>query len=406
MKLTDEQAEIRDAVANLGTGNNLKVIAFAGAGKTTTLKSCAEARNDKGIYLAFNKSIANEANTKFRNSKCSAMTMHSLAWRAMKNRMGHGNWMADINTKTFLNSGIMERFHIPEIRGWGKYRIGAAVMRTMSTYAAGADRKITPKHAEAALVEILGDPDFVPKNKAIIINDTIDKLIKPLTKMTKKYWKQCLDEDQYNHDMYLKMLDLDDNLRQDAFSGYKYIMIDEAQDINPVQRSILNKTGVPLIAVGDPYQQIYSWRGAENALQHLPGQELFLTQSFRFGENIAGLARNILKSIPDGGGPKQRLVGAGTGTAPKWNKQKAIICRTNMGVLFEAIKYQRHGAVHVDNMAGLLNDVLSAEALWDDRKSDVKSRELKQFDNWEEMEIMAEEGSNPNISKLVKTGQK
>ena len=250
MKLTDEQGEIREGVATLKPGENLKVIAFAGAGKTTTLKACAEARNDRGIYLAFNSSIAKEAKEKLARSKCQAKTMHGLAFGVMR------EWMeapAQINARSFMSSQIMDRFHVPDVKGWGDYRIAAAVSSTMSKFAASADGDFQLRHAEAALMEVLGDPDFiVSEEKANFVRDTIDKLSEPLKLMAFEFWGDCMAKQLYSHDMYLKMLDVDENLRRDAFSRYKYVMIDEAQDINPVQRSILTKTGLHLVAVGDP----------------------------------------------------------------------------------------------------------------------------------------------------------
>jgi superfamily I DNA/RNA helicase len=206
----------------------------------------------------------------------------------------------------------------------------------------------------------------------------------------------------YSHDMYLKMLDLDEGIRQDAFGRLKYLMIDEAQDINPVQRSIILKTGLPIIAVGDPFQQIYSWRGAENALQLMQGEELHLTQSFRFGEDIAEIARLILRTRPDGG-PAQHLTGLGPGDpAAHTGPKGAIICRTNIGMLDEAIKCLNSGhSVHVDKMEELLADARSAQALFEGRKDDVTSAELRQFDNFEQLELAAEEG-DPALNKLVK----
>jgi len=46
---------------------------------------------------------------------------------------------------------------------------------------------------------------------------------------------------------------------------YKYIFVDEYQDINPVQQAILNalSSGDNLFVVGDIKQSIYAWRGAE-----------------------------------------------------------------------------------------------------------------------------------------------
>lgn len=398
MKLTDEQGEIEEGVATLRPGENLKVIAFAGAGKTTTLKACAQARKDRGVYLAFNQSIAKEAKEKLGRTKCRAMTMHGLAFGAMRDIMEKP---ATLNTRTFIGSGVANKFHIPDVRGWGDYRIGAAVMRTMAAFAASADTDFTEDHAEHALIEALGDPDFIAsEEKADAVQNTIEKLSDPLRLMAKEYWMQCMGEGLYNHDMYLKMLDIDDGVRHDAFSRYKYVMVDEAQDINPVQRSILTKTGLPLVAVGDPYQQIYSWRGAENALQKLPGRELFLTQSFRFGDDIASIARSVLNAIP-GGGPEKRLEGAGPGKV-EGGPRGAVICRTNIGMLDEAIKYLNKGyGVHVDNVDGLLTDALSAQALKEGRLSDVKSSDLKQFDSWDELEMAAEEGADPGLSKLV-----
>ncbi|MGA2070840.1 MAG: helicase-exonuclease AddAB subunit AddA [Sedimentisphaerales bacterium] len=46
---------------------------------------------------------------------------------------------------------------------------------------------------------------------------------------------------------------------------YKYIFVDEYQDINDVQQAIIDMVGSPgnVFAVGDPKQSIYHWRGAK-----------------------------------------------------------------------------------------------------------------------------------------------
>jgi ATP-dependent helicase/nuclease subunit A len=54
---------------------------------------------------------------------------------------------------------------------------------------------------------------------------------------------------------------------------YKYIFVDEYQDINDVQQAIIDMVGSPgnVFAVGDPKQSIYRWRGArpEIFIEHL-----------------------------------------------------------------------------------------------------------------------------------------
>jgi hypothetical protein len=45
-----------------------------------------------------------------------------------------------------------------------------------------------------------------------------------------------------------------------------YILLDEAQDTNPVVLGVLTGQRAQVVYVGDPYQQIYEWRGAVNAM--------------------------------------------------------------------------------------------------------------------------------------------
>ena len=45
------------------------------------------------------------------------------------------------------------------------------------------------------------------------------------------------------------------------------LLLDEAQDMNPCMLSVCLQQSVPKIVVGDQHQQIYSFRGAVNALE-------------------------------------------------------------------------------------------------------------------------------------------
>jgi superfamily II DNA or RNA helicase len=59
---TDEQER---AVEKFRARRPLKIAAFAGTGKTSTLTFMARSRRSSGLYLAVNKAIANEAKQKF-----------------------------------------------------------------------------------------------------------------------------------------------------------------------------------------------------------------------------------------------------------------------------------------------------------------------------------------------------
>jgi F-box protein 18 (helicase) len=77
-QLTSEQSEI--VRTDLKPGEILKIIAFAGTGKTSTLFEYTKERPElRFLYVAFNKSVQIEASAKFPNNvRCK--TAHSLAW--------------------------------------------------------------------------------------------------------------------------------------------------------------------------------------------------------------------------------------------------------------------------------------------------------------------------------------
>jgi len=84
MPLTEEQQAVVRSPSEA-----LKVVAFAGAGKTSTLRAYAKARPERRmLYLAFNNAIAREAAGKFTpNVTC--LTTHSLAFRAVGQAYRH-----------------------------------------------------------------------------------------------------------------------------------------------------------------------------------------------------------------------------------------------------------------------------------------------------------------------------
>lgn len=398
---TQEQQNVIKGAAILRPGQALRVMAFAGSGKTTTLKGVAEQLRGTVSYLAFNREIAREAQAKFRGTNTKASTMHSLAISAVRSLMTEPP-LSSVQAREIVQSDAFKKAKFPATTGWNPFRLSLAVARTMVHFAHSDGAGFAPEHAKKAIIDALGDPRLMkagPQQRRA--QAAMERLAEPLARVARDIWVEMERAGRFTHDMYLKRLDWSEKARLAAFDGFSALMIDEAQDINPVQRSILVKTGLPLVAVGDPYQQIYSWRGAENALDKLPGSVFHLTQSFRFAEPIAALARGILKSRPDGG-PSQRLIGAGTGNAGghtgiPW----AVICRTNIGVIDAALDFLNDGyPMRVDNIEGLLKDLRSAEARFAGELDKVESPEFRVFNSWTELKEEAEEGSQ-TLKKIV-----
>jgi hypothetical protein len=81
-------AEQKDAVRLFATGASLAIEAGAGTGKTSTLIAIAESTTRRGQYVAFNRSIVDDAKAKMP-SNVNASTAHSLAFRAVGKKYSH-----------------------------------------------------------------------------------------------------------------------------------------------------------------------------------------------------------------------------------------------------------------------------------------------------------------------------
>jgi F-box protein, helicase, 18 len=128
-----------------------------------------------------------------------------------------------------------------------------------------------------------------------------------------------------SHSFYLKEYEqmLKSGLCQSVVSDI--VMLDEAQDSNPVTISILNHLGKKRVIVGDEHQQIYGFRLSINAMRHIEGKELRLTTTFRCSPEIVKRANWILQTLK---GEKSEIISANNIINPPIMTE-AYISRTN-----------------------------------------------------------------------------
>src|SRR5205085_2309687 len=97
-------------------------------------------------------------------------------------------------------------------------------------------------------------------------------------------------------------------LRQRLAATLKYLVVDEYQDVNPLQEeliSILHDLGANLCVVGDDDQTIYQWRGseAENithfAKRYQEVKSVRLDENFRSSKGIVLASRQVIERNPD-----------------------------------------------------------------------------------------------------------
>jgi superfamily I DNA/RNA helicase len=131
------------------------------------------------------------------------------------------------------------------------------------------------------------------------------------------------------HDGYLKLWSL-----ATPVLDYDSILLDEAQDTNPAVLHVLAHQPGRVVFTGDPFQAIYGWRGAIDAMAAPADRTLYLTGSFRFGAAIAEPANRLLQWL-DSQAPKLRGLGGPSRLAqPSGRAPITAIGRSNGG-LFE-----------------------------------------------------------------------
>lgn len=88
----------------------------------------------------------------------------------------------------------------------------------------------------------------------------------------KKYQNTLISKRYFDFSMImektLECLKDDTNLAKSIKANLRYLVVDEYQDVNPLQEKLINRlqeiSGCKLIVVGDDDQNIYQWRGSNN----------------------------------------------------------------------------------------------------------------------------------------------
>src|SRR5215831_3955313 len=95
MEPTEEQHAI---IEKAKSKTNLQIVAFAGTGKTATLRMLAEKIEGPKLYVAFNKRIIEEA---LQGFPAEAKTLNSVGWAAWRRSIA-GKCVVDAKKNTTL----------------------------------------------------------------------------------------------------------------------------------------------------------------------------------------------------------------------------------------------------------------------------------------------------------------
>ncbi|MGV7241593.1 UvrD-helicase domain-containing protein [Caballeronia sp. M23-90] len=302
----------------------MKIKAYAGAGKTSTLRLVADHLADRrGSYLAFNKEIAQHDRRGFP-SNVSARTVHSLAYASVAPAL-----TARVNLPTEPPHELAARYGIEAIQ-----------VPTIT----GKTVDVTPFELGRMVADGPGrfcrSAQLRPEASHIRVDEKVygtvaDWLRESLLPCVVRLWNESTDPRGLSAiapDVYLKVW-AQTKPRIDA----DFILFDEAQDSDGVMLSVLGlQRHAQIVYVGDPYQQIYEWRGAVNAMAQIDAPECALTESFRFEPTFAALASRILsllgKRTPILG---QDVIGSIMVEDPSVSPPDAILCRKNVTAIWQ-----------------------------------------------------------------------
>ena len=313
MRLTEEQQAVIDIEGNA------RINAVAGSGKTTTLLHFAKARPKEPIlYVAFNRSVRQEAQTKFSEAglhQVDVQTAHSLAYREV---FRHKRYQVVPGYKAHELAEILQL----RKRGRNKqtvYTLTSHIRRLTQLFCAQTTRKVQELDYLATLRDTTAR-EFAHKHEDEIVHQTRLLLAKMHT-----------GEIPITHDFYLKKFQL-----AAPRLPYSYILFDEGQDASPVMLDVFMAQKGHKLIVGDMHQQIYGWRSAVNALAQVDFPTLTLSNSFRFTQDIANLAAAFV-SWKQYLRRESTLNIQGKGRSKK-RKTKATLARTNLMLLRNAIE--------------------------------------------------------------------
>lgn len=349
-------------------GGHTVVIARAGSGKTSTIVEGFKylPKGKKTLMVAFNKSIADELKQR-APSYVDVMTLHSLGFRAIKQVYGN-----DVVLETDKPRLLVEGLTSNNREDW---ELNQSLCKCTSL-------------CKGFLYDTPRD-----------IDDIIDRFGIELFDMKREEFIKIVIKLMGLCKVQTKVIDFDDMIwfpfvHRLNVGKFDVVFVDEAQDLNAAQMamvfSALRPTG-RCIAVGDPAQSIYQFRGADseaipNFINKLNAKTLPLSVTYRCPWRVVDLAKEIVSDI-------QAVEGAPAGIVEDMlpehllgsvRKGDFVLSRTNAPL----IKYCM-AALKAGIPANIQGRDVGSNLLYFIKKSKSKTIEsfVKYVNEWREAEV-------------------
>jgi len=333
---TTQQLHILDLLDS--TSDNIMVEAGPGTGKTRMLRLIDEqiAARYNVLYLAFNKRIVDEAkepdddgNPKF-NETSEIRTINGACHRVWGQTASGRLTVDKQKTINIFRTIVSTLSKGQQDEAWTDYQLIKDSVGRAKAYGYIPDdvRSRSPRLIEPDI--FFGSLEEKPSKQAQVL---IDDVLRQSIKLS-----------------YAGSIDFDDQVYMSVLFGgnfpeYPLVLIDEAQDLSPINHAMLERfvqKGARLIAVGDPWQSIYAFRGAvqegmNDIKRNFNCTVADLSVSFRCPSEIVKAAqwRNAKLTWSKEGGQVARLNNLHVDDLPD---DAVVICRNNAPLFSLALR--------------------------------------------------------------------
>lgn len=297
MKPTAEQQAILDYI--LHHEGLVKVSSVAGSGKTSLLVEIARLPIIKsGLYLAYTKSVATEAQRRFPDT-IHCCTTHSLAY-------------TPIVTKANRKLGTLSYKDID-----------------LPTYADNC--AVIHIFKEFCLSEHIDFPSFCIANGIATVYETAcEKILHEMYDGTR----------DVTHEFYLKLFHIQLATGELRYPELDIVMLDEAGDINKVTKAIFDLLPAKRkVMVGDSFQNIFTFNYTIDCFAASEeGVPFAMTRSFRVSDKIASRIEKFCNRYID-----QSMSFQGVPVEDTTIRTRAYIARTNATLIARIIQLNTLG---------------------------------------------------------------
>lgn len=300
-QLSAQQFNVCKAIAC--TSDNLILSAVAGSGKTYTLQAVIRVirkliAGKSVIYVVFSKPAEREAAAKI-GSDARVATFHSVGFNAFKNKFGRNVTM---EFKKIFN--LMDEMDVPwMLRGFVNKLVDYARNKAIGC---PNQPSVDDRNAYYEIIDHNGFDSILLEAETELSIEELEELgISYAIDIIKASIKQAYDDLILDFTDQLYMAVYDKGCLATENDKYDFVLIDECQDTSTIRRELaaklVSKQG-RIIAVGDPFQAIYGFTGADNdAVECIETQfnakTLPLSVSFRCSKAVVRFVQKWVSHI-------------------------------------------------------------------------------------------------------------